>query len=88
MNDEIEDTDRSFAAFMSRLKTGSAGLAKVAIGMDRADDERIRSRESICRDCPSGLFSNGRCDASRGGCGCFLAAKWRLASERCPKGHW
>jgi hypothetical protein len=88
MNDETEVLDLSYAAFLKRIKAGSIGLAKVAVGMDKADADRVEERRSICQACPSGLFMNGKCDASKGGCGCYLAAKWRVASEKCPKGHW
>lgn len=88
MNEETGQIDLSYAAFLQRIKTGSIGLAKVAMGIDQADAERVESRRSICQACPSGLFLDGKCDARKGGCGCLLAAKWRLAGERCPRGHW
>jgi hypothetical protein len=88
MNEETEEIDLSYSAFLKRFKAGSIGLAKVAIGMDQAEAEQVESRRAICQSCPSGLFLNGKCDARKGGCGCLLAAKWRLAGERCPKGHW
>lgn len=77
---------------------GVVGLVKAAAGIDRADDETIRARLLTCAGCPqlernpllhlppgaSGVSPASRCRA----CGCFVAAKARLASESCPEGRW
>lgn len=76
---------------------GAVGLAKVALGMDAAPDAVIAERRDACRMCdratrnPSpryvasmGLSSLSRCLE----CKCFIAAKTKLAGERCPLGKW
>jgi hypothetical protein len=71
-------------------KAGAIGIAKAVLRIDPTSPEDLSRRVAICEACPSGCYLSGpsRCDRSKGGCGCFLAAKWRVASEKCPKGHW
>jgi hypothetical protein len=70
-----------------KLATGGAGLAKAAIGINRAAPEIIASRRAACDACPHarvtlGVFQN--CAL----CGCLTAAKTTLANEKCPAGKW
>jgi len=76
--------------FASRPVAGAVGIAKAVLGIEPADAETMQRRIATCEACPDGCYQTGpsRCDRANGGCGCFLAAKWRIASEKCPKGHW
>lgn len=61
---------------------GAAGLAKVALGLGIAPRAEVDRRRGICGGCehrrpgPVGDY----CSA----CGCVVAAKTTLATERCP----
>jgi hypothetical protein len=79
------------------LLKGAAGLAKAALGIDRASDEIVAQRRNQCRECPhatknpkrvhlptKGLTKLSRCQL----CDCFIHAKTLLASETCPDGRW
>ena len=47
-----------------------------------ASDDTIKTRLDICAGCE---FNNSlRCKI----CGCFIAVKTKLATEKCPKGAW
>lgn len=60
---------------------GAAGLARVALGIDKASDDVIDARLATCRACEHWQDSlGGRC----GICGCLTQAKTRLRAERCP----
>lgn len=83
-----DEESEILAEKMRRFGRGVIGLAKASVGIDRSAETQTQARMAICKTCPSGLYKNGRCDRSQGGCGCYLAAKWRIASEKCPKGHW
>lgn len=43
-------------------------------------------RMEICATCP--LRTDDRCDRTKGGCGCLLAAKIRSLKSKCPKDKW
>lgn len=67
------------------------GLAKLDHGISGTclpTEEVINHRRAICEDCElrskpkHGLLS--RCKP----CGCFVRAKVRVATEKCPKGKW
>jgi hypothetical protein len=73
---------------MPELLHGAAGIGKAVLGIDATDEDTAKHRLSVCKQCPSGLYGNGMCKRSGGGCGCLLAAKVRVAGERCPQGHW
>jgi len=75
----ILDAARKFAK-------GVPGAIKANLGADKAPDDAIASRRSICESCD--LFNFGMCDPEKGGCGCVLSWKVSLASESCPKGKW
>lgn len=61
---------------------GIIGLTKAHAGFDKADDATMSERQSICEQCEQNDL--GRCQK----CGCYLWAKVRVASERCPAGKW
>jgi hypothetical protein len=76
---------------------GAVGLTKAALGVDAIPLEVMQARRDECRDCehatrnPSpryavnkGLTSLSRCRK----CDCLIAAKTKLAGERCPIGRW
>lgn len=69
---------------------GAAGLAKAALGMDRADEATIERRRNTCRACPHARPCVGnvvkKCTCDR--CGCLLRAKTANAGETCPEGKW
>lgn len=71
---------------LKRLIKGGAGLLKAELGIDAADESTIMNRRSICESCE--LYEFGVCDETKGGCGCFCAAKVKLKTEQCPKGKW
>lgn len=67
---------------MSYLRQGAVGLARAALGVDRAPEATIRARRQRCRACPDKV---GRlCTA----CGCLIAAKTLVYSQSCPRGRW
>lgn len=66
-----------------RLRKGSVGLTKVALGVDRSSDELIEARKAICEQCPH-LIKKETCEL----CGCRYRQKVKLASEQCPDGRW
>jgi hypothetical protein len=76
---------------------GAVGLAKAAVGAEPVPPEVLQDRRDKCRECPhasrdpkrldrptKGLTVLSKCDL----CGCFIAAKTKLASEACPDGRW
>lgn len=46
--------------------------------------EQVAARRAECDACPHFVAETERCLA----CGCFIAAKIRLSTERCPVGRW
>jgi hypothetical protein len=70
-----------------KLATGAAGLAKSAIGINRAAAEVIASRRDECDACPHARVMLGAFQHC-GLCGCLTAAKTTLANEKCPAGKW
>ena len=69
------------------LIRGGAKLLKAELGIDAADEATLATRKALCLDCP--IYDFGVClEEEKGGCGCFVAAKVRIAGEECPKGKW
>ena len=64
------------------LVRGAVGVAKAATGVDRAPEETITARWESCLSCEH--HDRGRCMK----CGCFTAAKIRVASSVCPAERW
>lgn len=75
-------------ALFERMASGAVGIGKAIAGIDATEPTLQTMRIAICRSCPDDLYENGICSLSGGGCGCVLAAKTRIASEKCPRGHW
>jgi hypothetical protein len=69
-----------------QIAHGAAGLAKAALGINRADDAAIARRQAICNACPEVIVTLGirRCRV----CRCVLAAKTANADEKCPLEKW
>jgi hypothetical protein len=67
---------------LKRLILGGAKLLKAELGIDAADKDVIESRKQTCLGCDR--YNFGVCEE----CGCFCAAKVKLASEKCPIGKW
>ena len=67
---------------LAKIVHGAAGLAKAALGLERANDEVIADRTRLCHACDK--YRHGFC----GQCGCLIAAKVRVGSEACPVGKW
>lgn len=65
---------------------GAAGLAKAALGINRADDATIDRRKAACAACEHSGRSMGVVTCSI--CRCALAAKTVNADEHCPVGKW
>jgi len=60
-------------------------LARAARGQRLGvSSEEARRRLAICAGCGAYRASDKTCAE----CGCYIAAKARLASERCPAGKW
>lgn len=51
-------------------------------GVILADPEQSATRLALCQNCEQ--LQAGRCTL----CGCYMAAKSRLAAMRCPLGVW
>lgn len=55
-----------------------------------ASENEIARRIATCRANTCGLWDEAtdRCSLAKGGCGCYLGLKRRLAAEKCPRGLW
>jgi hypothetical protein len=69
---------------------GVIGGIKSVLHLDAAPAEVIAARRDQCRVCPHATLRQGkmvsisRCQQ----CGCFIALKTRLKSEKCPQSRW
>ena len=70
-----------------RMVRGTVGLAKAAIGVDRADGITMIKRWAVCESCTSAVKTAGVVQTCAL-CHCMLHAKIRIAHERCPAGKW
>ena len=50
----------------------------------RAGDDLAKQRLDICLSCPELIKLTVQCKK----CGCFMAAKTKLESAKCPIGKW
>lgn len=71
---------------VKKFAKGVPGAIKANFGADQSPLMVIQNRREICNNCD--LYDFGICDQDKGGCGCVLAWKVRVASESCPKGKW
>jgi hypothetical protein len=60
----------------------AAAVVKAITGTARPNEKIERARMKACRGCPK--YSLGRCRF----CGCIVALKIRVESEKCPLGKW
>ncbi len=67
---------------MANIFKGILGLGKAGLGIDTAPATLIHQRREVCRRCRHNV--RGKCAA----CRCYLVAKTKLRSEKCPRGHW
>ncbi len=76
-----------------KIRDGAIGITKALFHIANASPDVIARRRDVCRACPHamrnpdpkfaancGLTTLSRCEQ----CGCFIAAKTRVASERGP----
>jgi hypothetical protein len=70
-----------------KIIAGVAGLARAAVGADKATSKVILARRAACLACeklrPAGqtISTLSTCKD----CGCFIVVKTRMASETCDK---
>jgi hypothetical protein len=93
----------SLAKALTAVKGGAKFAAAILTG-DVADDQLAGLRRESCLACPSRVritvggasaesdwcgdpFAE-RLDEPQPTCGCLLAGKVRVASEKCPQGRW
>ena len=69
------------------IARGTVGLAKAAVGLDKADGITMIKRWAICESCASSVKTAGIVQTCAQ-CHCMLRAKIRLARERCPLNKW
>lgn len=50
----------------------------------RAEDDLAKQRLDICLSCPELIKLTVQCKK----CGCFMSAKTKLDSAKCPIGKW
>lgn len=74
----------------NQITKGVVGLTKAVLGIDRADEQTIEARRSLCRSCdraePCIRNAHQFCICKE--CGCLLKAKTSVKSEVCPIGRW
>lgn len=77
------------------IARGVVGLTQAALHLDPASPATAAGRLAHCRRCPHSTKHPTRTAPDGlplvrfcGLCHCLLAAKTRLASARCPAGHW
>lgn len=87
-NSVIREATQStgFLDNVKKFAKGVPGAIKANFGADQSPLRVIQERRAICANCD--LYDFGICDQERGGCGCVLAWKVRVASESCPKDKW
>lgn len=87
---ETAESDRvTWREAAGRVVHGAAGLVKLTIGADAASRDVVAARVQVCDACPE-LTDQRRCGSllKKTTCGCYVDAKARIASERCPLGKW
>ena len=74
---------------ISASKAISRALAALAVGDPvLSTAEVIARRRGLCELCEFSEPRDGRKKRRCSKCGCYLAAKTRLATEQCPVGVW
>ena len=73
---------------------GGARFAEALAANDWATDATVKARRATCGDCPTRtvLLGSDWCGdpmvETSTSCGCLLAGKTAIGSERCPQGKW
>jgi hypothetical protein len=67
---------------------GAVGLTKAALGIGYASPDVIAQRRATCAQCEHAMGDIRNIMTRCAICDCFLAAKTKLASEKCPIGKW
>lgn len=70
-------------SFTSKLKQRLGQMQEAAAHL-LADEELQNSRLDICKACPHFLELTSQCKK----CGCFMNAKTKIRSAKCPIGKW
>jgi hypothetical protein len=65
-------------------KNGVTPLDMLNPSTKRASDDLATQRFDICLSCPELIKVTKQCKQ----CGCFMAAKTKLESAKCPLGKW
>ena len=97
-------SDATALSKMLTAVKGGARFAAAIIAGDMAAADLVAFRREVCVSCPSrvritveGASAESdwcgdplveRLGEARPTCGCLLAGKVRVASERCPQGKW
>ncbi len=70
----------------ARVVAGAVGLVKALTGTGGSSAEQVAERLAVCGACPDRITTLGvdRCRL----CECVLAAKARVADQRCPAARW
>lgn len=66
---------------LAKIKAG-VGIVRAALGLNATPRDILVLRLNECDTCPENDL--GQCAV----CGCYVAAKARVASETCPKNRW
>ena len=67
-----------------KKKNGVTPLDALNPNTKRAPEEVATARYDICLNCEELISLTKQCKQ----CGCFMAAKTRLLSAKCPLGKW
>jgi len=65
-------------------KNGVTPLDALNPKTKRASDDLAKERLDICLSCPELIKVTKQCKK----CGCFMVAKTKLESAKCPLGKW
>lgn len=72
--------------FLQRVRDGVKGLGKAAFRIDAAPADIEADRLAICGGCDQNKV--GSLGRYCGLCTCYIRAKVKIASEKCPDGKW
>lgn len=80
-----------------KIISGAKGIAQNMMGINQASVDVMMQRRDKCRQCEFATRNTKRLERSTKGlttlsrctkCNCFIAAKTKLVTERCPIGLW
>ena len=67
---------------------GTVGLTKVALGIDKSDEELVEERLNICLHCERLIKNEDKNKHKCGKCKCWISKKILLKTEKCPLNKW